>query len=454
MKQITTFMGKNVLVLGLAKSGTAAAELLAKLGAHVTVNDRNELTDAEQRARFTEAGINVVTGEHPLSLVSETVDYVVKNPGIPYTHPLVARAVALGVPVITEVELAAQISDAPLIGITGSNGKTTTTTLTFEMLQAGAKKPRIAGNIGEVACLVAQEASEDEVLVVELSSFQLMGIETFAPRVACLLNIFDAHLDYHSSKEEYVNAKARVFAYQTEADWAIYNADDPLVCEVMRSATSAQQMPFSLVQSHVDGGWIDWEQGQLMYKTEQVIAISDIVLPGRHNLQNILASVCMSKLYGVSNEAIRSVLTTFSGVKHRVQYVCEREGRRFYNDSKATNIFAAKVALASFTAPTILICGGLDRGNEFDELAEGFEHVKAVVAYGETKDKIARVAREYGIKHVHTVDNVTESVGIGYSLSEAGDVILLSPACASWDQFKTFEQRGETFIQAVHTLEV
>ncbi|MGL4521920.1 MAG: UDP-N-acetylmuramoyl-L-alanine--D-glutamate ligase [Bacilli bacterium] len=453
MKNVANVENKEVLVLGLAKSGTAAVRLLSKLGAKVIVNDANETMDNDLKNEFEKAGVEVVLGGHPLELLQRDLAYIVKNPGIPYRNPLLQEAVRRNITIITEVELAAWISEAPMIGITGSNGKTTTTTLTFEMFQAAQQSPLIAGNIGEVACEVVQNASSENVVVVELSSFQLMGTPTFAPEIACILNIFDAHLDYHQSKEEYIQAKATVCNNQNEQQFVVYNADDCIVNEMVQNAKS-KKVPFSISTPQPEGGWIDWEQQVVMFKNTPVIALSEIVLPGKHNLMNILASVCIVKLRGVENDAIAAVLTTFAGVAHRLQYVGEVAGRRFYNDSKATNILATTVALHAFEVPTILLAGGLDRGNEFDDLIAAMSNVKAVVAFGETKQKIASAAVKAGINQIHIVHNVVEAVNTAFARSEVGDVILLSPACASWDQFKTFEQRGETFIQAVHTLEV
>jgi UDP-N-acetylmuramoylalanine--D-glutamate ligase len=448
LKTINFYQDKHVLILGLAKSGSAAAQLLHKLGANVVVNDKKPYEENEAARQLEKSGIKVVCGDHPLELL-EGIEMIVKNPGIPYSNPLLVEAEKRNIPVVTEVELAAQISEAPFIGITGSNGKTTTTTLVFKMLEESNKKPLIAGNIGTVACEVAQLAEEDQVIVTELSSFQLMGVQTFQPKIAALLNIFEAHLDYHGTKEEYAKAKANIFKNQSEDDYAVVNADDELVMELAEQYKGTI-VPFSATKQLKKGAYV--KDGYVCFNDEQVMKVSDIVLPGQHNLENILAAVAMVKLYGGSNEAIYKVLTTFTGVKHRVQFVGELNGRRFYNDSKATNILATKVALSAFSQPIILLAGGLDRGNEFDDLKSSLKGVKAVITFGQTAKKIERVAREAGIQFIKRVDNVEQAVPAAYELSENGDVILLSPACASWDQFKTFEERGDMFIQSVHKL--
>lgn len=449
MKTIDTYLHKKILVLGLAKSGVGAASLLHKLGAFVTVNDYKPLSENPEAQGLLEQGITVICGGHPIELLDEGFELIVKNPGIPYHNPMVEGAVKRGIPVITEVELAYQISEAPFIGITGTNGKTTTTTLVFEMLDAGKKQPLIAGNIGTVASEVVQKAKSSNHIVIELSSFQLMGIESFKPHIAILTNIYDAHLDYHGTKIEYVKAKANITKNQTEEDFFIVNAEQEEVLEIARQS-KAQIIPFSTKRILDSGAFI--KDGWVMFNEEQIMKIEDIKLPGAHNLENILSAVSAAKLSGVSNEAIFQVLNTFTGVKHRLQFIKEVQGRKFFNDSKATNILATKNALAAFNGPTILLAGGLDRGNEFDELVPSFKNVKAIITFGQTAEKMEKAASLAGIKIIKRVDNVKTAVPLAYQLSEPGDVILLSPACASWDQFKTFEVRGDIFIQAVHML--
>lgn len=449
MKTIETYLHKKVLVLGLAKSGVGAASLLHKLGAFVTVNDYKPLSENPEAQGLLEQGITVICGGHPIELLDEGFELIVKNPGIPYHNPMVEGAIKRGIPVITEVELAYQISEAPFIGITGTNGKTTTTTLVFEMLNAGNQNPLIAGNIGMVASEVVQTAESSNHIVIELSSFQLMGIQSFKPHIAILTNIYDAHLDYHGTKIEYVKAKANITKNQTKEDFFIVNAEQEEVLEVARQS-KAQIIPFSAKRVMDSGAYV--KDGWIMFNREQIMKVEDIRLPGAHNLENILSAVAAAKLSGVKNEAIFKVLSTFTGVKHRLQFIAEVQGRKFYNDSKATNILATKNALAAFHSPTILLAGGLDRGNEFDELIPSFKNVKAMITFGQTAEKLERVASQAGIKTIKRVDNVKTAVPLAYQLSEPGDVILLSPACASWDQYKTFEVRGDIFIEAVHML--
>ncbi|SFA75489.1 MULTISPECIES: UDP-N-acetylmuramoyl-L-alanine--D-glutamate ligase [unclassified Bacillus (in: firmicutes)] len=449
MKEITEYQHKKILVLGLAKSGVSAAMLLHKLGAFVTVNDNKPLSENPEAQGLLEQGITVICGEHPLGLLEEGFQMIVKNPGIPYSNPMIKGAIEKGIPVLTEVELAYKISEAPFIGITGTNGKTTTTTLVFEMLNKGQKKPLIAGNIGTVASGVAQIAEKENTIVIELSSFQLMGINEFKPHIAMITNLYDAHLDYHGTRDEYIEAKANITRNQTKDDYLILNADQEEVMNIAKSSL-AQTVPFSVTKKLENGACI--EDGWISFKGEKVIDIDTIALPGAHNLENILGAVAAAKLLGVTNEAIAEVLTTFTGVKHRLQLVAEKDGRKFYNDSKATNILATVKALTAFKKPLVLLAGGLDRGNEFDELIPYLQNVKTIITFGQTAPKIERVAKEAGIKTIKRVDNVEKAVPEAYMHSASGDVILLSPACASWDQHKTFEVRGDIFIEAVHKL--
>ncbi|MEK3887062.1 UDP-N-acetylmuramoyl-L-alanine--D-glutamate ligase [Bacillus sp. FSL K6-3431] len=449
MKRITEYEYKKVLVLGLAKSGVVAASLLHQLGAFVTVNDYKPFEENPDAQGLLEQGIKVICGSHPVELLDEGFELIVKNPGIPYTNPLVRGAVDLGIPIITEIELAYRISEADMIGITGTNGKTTTTTLIYEMLQNGGQHPLIAGNIGTVASEVAQKATADHKMVVELSSFQLMGIQTLRPKVSIITNLYEAHLDYHGTWKEYAEAKVNITKNQTEEDFLIVNADQHELMDLIHFSM-ARIIPFS-TKCYIEEG-ASVKNGQLFYQGEAIINLDDIALPGAHNLENILSAVAAVKIMGIENEGIRSVLMTFRGVKHRTQFVQTINGRSFYNDSKATNILAAASAIKAFNEPIILLAGGLDRGNEFDELVPFLNNVKAMIVFGETAKKLEKAGRIAGIENIQLVENVEAAVPVAYDLSEEDDIILLSPACASWDQYRTFEVRGDIFIEAVHKL--
>ncbi len=446
MKNITEFKAKKVLVLGLAKSGVAAAELLHKLGAFVTVNDSKPFEESPDAQNLLSKGITVICGRHPEDLLDEGFEYVIKNPGIPYHNPIVRDAISRGIPVWTEIELAYLISEAPFIGITGSNGKTTTTTLLFHMLNQGGQKPLIAGNIGTVACKVAEDAREDHVIVTELSSFQLMGIDKFQPKIAILTNLYEAHLDYHGTFEEYGDAKYGVTKNQTNEDVFIYNADQP---EVVKYAglSKAKLIPFS-TKGHREEG-ISGDAEYIYWKGEPYLERKSIALPGEHNLENILCAVATAILLDCPKETIQHVLTSFTGVKHRTQFLREWKKRKFYNDSKATNTLATRSALAAFDQPVILLAGGLERGHSFEELRDYMNHVKAVVAFGETSDRLIEFAASCGVEIIEKVENIQQAVQVATDLSEPKDVILLSPACASWDQYANFELRGDDYIEAV-----
>ncbi|MGX7244079.1 UDP-N-acetylmuramoyl-L-alanine--D-glutamate ligase [Enterococcus quebecensis] len=451
MKKITNYENKKVLVLGLAKSGVSAAKLLHELGALVTVNDFKQFDQNPEAQDLLTLGIRVVTGGHPIELLDEDFSLIVKNPGIPYTNPLVEKALSMNLPVITEVELAYQIAECPIIGITGTNGKTTTTTMIGLLLNADRKAgtARLAGNIGYPASEVAEEASTADDIVMELSSFQLMGIQTFQPQIAVITNIYEAHLDYHGSRDEYVKAKWAIQNNMKKSDCLVLNWNQKELQELSKK-TKAAIIPFS-TKEKVAGAYL--ADGKIYYKEEYIMLATELGVPGSHNIENALAAIAVAKLKNVPTDVIRQTLMIFSGVPHRTQYLGETAGRKFYNDSKATNILATEMALSGFDhSSLILLAGGLDRGNSFDELIPSLKGIKAIVLFGETKDKLYQAAVEAGIKKIKLTENVQTAVGEAYDFSEKNDTILLSPACASWDQYPNFELRGDAFIQAMHQL--
>lgn len=449
MRDYTALQHKKVLVLGLAKSGVAAAEILHELGAFVTVNDSKPFDESPDAQGLLQKGITVICGRHPEDLLDEGFELVVKNPGIPYSNKIVANALRRDIPIWTEIELAYLISDAPFIGITGSNGKTTTTTLIFDMLANGAKKPLIAGNIGTVACGVAREAALDHHIVTELSSFQLMGTTTFKPKIAILTNLYDAHLDYHGTFDMYADAKFNVTRNQDEHDYFIYNADQPIVVGYA-AQSKAKKVPFSSNGRTLEG--ISADETTIYWQGEPYMERANIALPGKHNLENILAAVAACILVECDKTKMEEVLETFAGVRHRTQFVGEWKGRKIYNDSKATNCLATKSALEAFKAPVILLAGGLDRGHSFEELRASMAHVKGVVAFGETGLRFVEFAKSCGVQQTVIAQNVEDAVHYAAPMSAEGDIILLSPACASWDQYDSFEIRGDVFIDAVMKL--
>lgn len=447
------FEHKRVLVIGLAKSGVAVAKLLLHQGAMVTVNDRIPLEENPDAKSLIEEGIRVLAGSHPVDLLEEHFDFVVKNPGIPYHNCMVEAAMKKGIPVYTEVEIAYQLLEGLLIGITGSNGKTTTTTLASLMLKESFPEREVyaAGNIGIPLSQLAEQSTKEDIYVSELSSFQLMGIDQFKPKIACIVNIFSAHLDYHGTREEYIEAKLQLTKNQTEEDYLVYNADYPELITLIEGHTKATLVPFSRKTILEFGACVEGDF--ICFNGEKVIPVSTIQVPGTQNVENVLAAVAISKLAGATNEGIQKAVQNFHGVKHRTQFVKEVNKRRFYNDSKATNIIATQTALRSFTNQSvILIAGGLDRGNGFDELVPDLTSVSGIVLYGETKEKLQEAAKLAGVPVIEVVNTLEEATKKAYAISKEDDIILLSPACASWDQFKNFEIRGDEFIQVVENL--
>ena len=447
------FEHKRVLVIGLAKSGVAVAKLLLHQGAMVTVNDRIPLEENPDAKSLIEEGIRVLAGSHPVDLLEEHFDFVVKNPGIPYHNCMVEAAMKKGIPVYTEIEIAYQLLEGLIIGITGSNGKTTTTTLASLMLKESFPERQVfaAGNIGIPLSQLAEQSTKEDIYVSELSSFQLMGIDQFKPKIACIVNIFSAHLDYHGTREEYIEAKLQLTKNQTEDDYLVYNADYPELMTLIKGHTKATLVPFSRKSVLDFGACVEGDS--ICFNGEKVIPVSTIQVPGTQNVENVLAAVAIAKLAGATNEGIQKAVQNFHGVKHRTQFVKEVNKRRFFNDSKATNIIATQTALRSFTNQSvILIAGGLDRGNGFDELVPDLTSVSGIVLYGETKEKLQEAAKLAGVPVIEVVNTLEEATKKAYAISKEDDIILLSPACASWDQFKNFEIRGDEFIQVVENL--
>ncbi|MFC3745504.1 UDP-N-acetylmuramoyl-L-alanine--D-glutamate ligase [Paenibacillus sp. GCM10012306] len=473
MKHPDMYRGEEVVVLGLAKSGVQVAKVLHERGAVVTVNDKKEREQSPEASELESLGISVICGGHPEGLIHPGIKLVVKNPGIPYSVPPVQKALELGIEVVTEVEVAYRLCAAPMIGITGSNGKTTTTTWVGQMLDAAGMKPIVAGNIGTPLCQAAQEASEENWMVVELSSFQLKGTETFRPKIGCLLNVAETHLDYHGDMKDYVDSKAKIFANQLDSDTAVLNWDDP-VCRELVPYVKAELLPFSMTEELVQGVFVspsyvpdveDDLERVILYRNSagqeiEIAPVESISLLGRFNVGNALAASAIAIAAGADPAGLSAVLKSFRGVEHRLEYVADKNGAAYYNNSKATNSQATTMALTSLRRPVVLIAGGLDRGSDYLELLPVLSsRVKALVALGETKDKLVNVAKLAGLNDVVSVDNgesaaavLEQAVREASALAEEGDIVLLSPACASWDMFTSYEERGRIFKEAVHNL--
>ncbi len=439
---------KRVLVVGLGKSGVASALFLKAHGARVTVSDTKSGDDLRNEIpALLDHGITVETGGHGERTFREQ-DLIVVSPGVPVDAPLLVRARALGEIVIGEVELAAQFLPGPIVAITGSNGKTTTTTLTGEILTAGGLPTLVGGNIGTPAISLAERATRETAIVLEVSSFQLETIRTFRPKIAVVLNVTPDHLDRHKTLETYVNAKARIFENQTTDDFAVLNEDDP-TCVSMASRAKAQVFWFSRQKEVKRGAWA--REGNILFRDDrgprEIMLASDIPLKGAHNLENVLAAVCAGSLMGCTPEKIRQAVRDFKAVEHRLEFVATIRGVEYNNDSKATNVDATIKALESFPANIHLILGGKDKGSDYTVLnALLRQRVKRVYTIGAAAAKIESQIKGVEVVHAETLENALRKAN---AVAETGDVVLLAPACASFDQFKNYEQRGQVFKKIV-----
>ena len=445
-------MGDNrkALVLGMARSGYEAAKFLIDKGYRVVLNDAKADQNPDQVKELEALGVEVVLGSHPEHLLDGSVAIMVKNPGIPNNHPYVEKAIRLNVPVINEMELAYRYfpSGVTIIGVTGTNGKTTTTTLIYKILNEASKPAWLMGNIGFPVCSFVSRLKEGDIAVMEVSDHQLCNVDRFKTHISVLTNLYEAHLDFHGSYEAYKAVKKRIFNHHTDKDIAILNLDNGEVLDLARDIRSTKRY-FSSHPSDQPGCCI--LDGAICYNKEKIIPISDVKIKGRHNYENAMAAIAAVKELGVENRPIVEVLKTFGGVEHRLEYVRTINQVDFYNDSKSTNITSTQIALSSFERPVILLLGGLDRGHSFDGLKDYLKWVKRIVAFGETRERIGKFASEQGIPCT-VVEMLDDAVTAAYSASESGDVVLLSPACASWDQYENFEIRGNRFKDCVNAL--
>lgn len=443
--------GKRVLVVGLGRSGVASALFLKAHGARVTVSDTKTGDELHSEIPvLLDHGITVETGGHG-ERTFRGQDLIVVSPGIPLDAPALVQARALGGSVIGEIELAARFLRGPIVAITGSNGKTTTTTLTGEIVTAGGFPALVGGNIGTPAIALAERATPESVIVLEVSSFQLETIHSFRPKVAVILNVTPDHLDRHRTFEAYVEAKARILENQQSADLAVLNADDP-TCVAMAARTKAQVFWFSRQKEVQQGAWV--LDGNILFRDgaqqREIMLVSEISLKGAHNLENVLAAVCAGALMGCAPGKIRQAVREFKAVEHRLEYVATIRGVDYYNDSKATNVDATIKALESFPANIHLIVGGKDKGSDYTLLNDLLrQRVKRVYTIGAAAAKIESQIKGVEVVHADTLENALRKAN---AVAEPGDVVLLAPACASFDQFKNYEQRGQVFKQIVRTL--
>ena len=439
------FENKKIFIFGMAKSGYEAAKLLSKYNNEIIITDGKE-QDKEHVAELERLGVKVIITENQIDLIDGSYDYMIKNPGIAANNKVVLKAKELGIKIINEIEMAYHFlpDNVKIIGITGSNGKTTTTTMIYEVLKKKYDNVYLGGNIGFPLSQIVNEIKENSILVMEISDHQLCDMYEFKTDISLLLNLVHAHIDFHGTYEIYKAMKKRIFNNHTENDIAILNHDDSEVLDLTSDVISNKKY-FSkndLLDCYI-------KDDLIYYKDNEVIKISDIKLKGIHNYENIMAMIMAVKEFDVENEIIKEFLSTFGGVEHRIEFVKTINGVDYYNDSKSTNNEATITALNTFNNPTILIMGGLDRNIPFDPLKEYLTNLKAVICYGETKDKIEEFMTDNNID-CFKVENLNEATLKAHELSVSGDTVLLSPACASWDQFKTFEERGNLFKEIVN----
>ena len=431
----------KVLIIGAARSGTQAALLLAAHHHAVTLTDMKQI---DAKRELEEAGVQVLDHGHPEFLKMENWDLIVKNPGIPYQAPFVQYFVEKQVRIVNEIEVASWFTDQfAYAAVTGTHGKTTTTTLLAELLQRKRPNARAAGNIGvPLSEIVREQGDQKTDIALEVAAFQLVAMEKFHPVVSVCMNLTPDHLDYFGSLDAYYEAKMRVWKNQRDDDWFLMNLDDP---EIVRRCADlpCRGVTFSLNQP----ADLCLRQDQVWLFDQPLFALSDLHLPGKHNLQNAMVAAAMAVKMGVSADQIRAGIQAFKGVEHRIEFVAEIQGARYYNDSKGTNVDATCVALNAFDKPVILLAGGYDKKTGFEGLKPVLERIKTMIVYGETRAQLKALRPDAIV-----VETMQEAVDQAYQLAGEGDIVLLSPVCASWDQFTDYEQRGRQFKEQVHAL--
>ena len=449
---VSQLRNKKISVIGAARSGVAVAKLLQSAGSTVFVSDKTGREKLKAEARvLDDLGIVYELGGH-----SERVydcSLMVISPGVPSNAPVVLEARKRALSVVSEVEVASWFCRSPIIAITGSNGKTTTTTLIGRILGDAKKKHAVAGNIGTAFSSIVLELAPTDFAVLEISSFQLDHCETFRPRISAIMNITQNHMDrYEHSMEKYAGSKARIFMNQKGDDVLIYDADDQWTANIVQNAR-CRRIPFSVLRKLTEGAFVD--NGTLVTildgRRRDVIPVDDVSIKGPHNLYNAMTAALVGHLTGVGTASIRATLKNFKGVEHRQEFVREVNGVRFYNDSKATSVEAVWYALQAFEQPIVLMLGGRDKGNDYSRILPLVQdHVRAIIALGESADKVEKAFS--GTKPVRRAKSMDEAVQIAQALAQRGDVVLLSPACASFDWFENYEQRGRVFKELVKNL--
>lgn len=446
------FNGKKILILGLARSGYEAAKILVDHGNQIILNDskKEEQLDNDKIQYLTDLGVTVVLGEHPDDLFDDSFDFLIKNPGVPVNHKYVLKANELGIEVINEVELAYRLlpDDVSIIAITGTNGKTTTTTLTYDIMKkAYGEKVFLAGNIGYPLCSILNDIKSGDILVMEISCQQLANLSQFHPNIAVITNLSPAHIDFFNDYDSYKQVKFKLLKNQSSEDTVIINIENDDVVEGTKFVRSKIKCFSS--SKEINGCYL--KDDIIYYYDEKVISRDDIFIAGLHNIENCMAAIMVAKEFDVSNVIISDVIKHFRGVEHRLEYVDTVDGRLFYNDTEATNIKCTQIALSSFNKPIILILGGLERGQDFNELTSFMNNVKCIVAIGECRDRVLEYGNSLHIP-TYSYEFLADGFDKCYEESSFGDIILLSPASASWDQYKECEVRGAEFKKKVEEL--
>ena len=445
------FENKKILVLGMARSGYEVCKYLSKHNNTIILNDggsRDKQDDAKVK-ELEQLGITLIFDSHPDDLLDDSFDYIIKNPGIRNDHKYVVKAKELGIPVINEAEMAYRLlpDDVTLIGITGTNGKTTTTTLTYEMIKKSGKRVHLAGNIGYPLCSFLDKLESGDIIVMEVSCQQLANMDKFNPHIALMTNLSEAHIDFFGSYEAYKEDKLKLFKNQRDDDIAILNIEND---DVMKGTTDIKSnVKYFSSKREINGAYM--LDNKLYYYDEFIINRDEFLLKGNHNVENALGAMMIAKEVGVDNESIVSVLKTFTGVRHRLEFIDKVKGVDYYNDTEATNTKCTQIALSSFDKNVILILGGLERGQDFHDLDNFISPVKEIVGIGECRDRVKEYGESVGIK-TNTFEKLVEAMDYINSVVVDGDTVLLSPASASWDQYKQCEDRGDEFRDIVKEL--
>lgn len=445
------YNGKKALVCGMARSGIAAAKLLNRLGARVTLQDMKKREEISADVLALEGeGIVLYTGANPDEIACAQ-DLIILSPGIPCDLPFIAAAEEAGIEVISEVELAYRLTPCPITAITGTNGKTTTTTLTGEIMKTAYSGTAVVGNIGIPYSEEVERLTEKDWVVAEISSFQMEKAKEFHPHISAVLNITPDHLNRHKTMDVYIAMKERVFAKQTAADFCILNHGDE-TCRKMADKTAAKVFFFDSSETLAEGIYLDGDAIEVRWGAinETLIHVDELQILGVHNYENVMAAAAMGICAGIALDTIRAVLKGFAGVAHRIEYVATVDGVDYYNDSKGTNVDASIRAVLAMKKPIVLIGGGYDKGSSFDEWTKLFPgRVKHLVLIGVTAPKVRASAEKFGFTAISDCETFEEAVDLCREKAEDGDCVLLSPACASWGMFDNYEQRGDMFKEQV-----